>query len=221
MNISRHVYAITGLVSILAAASLATSRGHAAVAAGSAPVTVMNTAVNPVPMSGSVSATVSGTVAVTQSGTWNVGQTGTWDVAVPDPVTVQTGTTPLSVTDASASSRTSVEIDLSSTFQTGDTVSGTNATYTVPTGKRLVLEYISAFGGLQPGQKMLECDLNNLVFIPFTDNGSDSASEYFTFSQPVKFAFNGGTTVSIGATRNSTSNGGLIQVHGFGYLESL
>ena len=219
MNISRHVYAIAGLVSLLAAASLATSRGGAVAVTGTAPVLVMNNASSPVPVTGTVSATVSGTVAATQSGAWNVGQSGTWNVGVPDPVTVQTGTTPLAVTDSGATSRTPKEVDLSSTFQNGDTVTGTNATYTVPSGKRLILEYVSAFGGLQPGQHMLECDLNNVVFIPFTDNGSDAASEYFTFSQPVKFAFGAGTTIGISATRNSSSNGGLVQVHGFGYLE--
>jgi hypothetical protein len=221
MNISRHMYAIAGFVLLLTAASLATSRGHAAAAAGTAPVTVMNTAVNPVPITGSVTASVSGTIAATQSGDWNVGQSGTWNVGVPDPVTVQTGTTPLAVTDSSTTSRTPTEIDLSAGFSNGDSMASPLATYTVPSGKRLVLEYVSAFSGIQPGQHLLECDLNNLLFIPFIDGGSDSATEYFSFSQTVKFAFNAGTVISIDATRSGTSNGGLVQVHGFGYLEPM
>jgi len=60
--------------------------------AGGAPVTVMNTSTNPVPVTGNVSAAVSGTVAAQQSGTWNVNAAILGDVPVKNSVNPDTQT---------------------------------------------------------------------------------------------------------------------------------
>ena len=96
----------------------------------SAPVTVVNTEANPVPITGSTTVSgavsISGTVPVTQSGTWNVGVAGTLNAKNID----ERGRNPFAV-------------------QTFCSSSNSNSCFSsmppVPAGKRLVLEYVSAF----------------------------------------------------------------------------
>src|SRR5262245_62116588 len=51
-------------------------------AVGSSNVTVVNTAANPVPVTGAIQSQQSGSWTVAQSGSWTVGQNGTWNVNV-------------------------------------------------------------------------------------------------------------------------------------------
>lgn len=77
---------IAGLASVVALVPQ-----KSATAVGGAPVTIMSPL--PLPVSGSVNATVGGTVAAQQSGNWNVGIDGTptvnANVSLPNPLPVQ------------------------------------------------------------------------------------------------------------------------------------
>jgi|SRR5579871_3105815 len=105
------------------------------------PVTVVNTAANPVPVNGSI--TVSGVLPVSQSGPWNVGLTGGTGVrinnAASDPVQVR------EVNDAMQ--------PFQATASCSSTVSHCDLTlYNVPAGKRAVIEYFSGEGTVGQGQ---------------------------------------------------------------------
>jgi hypothetical protein len=91
-------------------------------------VTVVNTAANPVPVTGTITSNVSGTVNASQSGTWNVGITGTPTVAISGSVTTHPEEQPAD---------TAVQFNL---FDDCD-----SDTYTVPAGNRLVIEYVSSY----------------------------------------------------------------------------
>jgi hypothetical protein len=122
-------------LSLIAAANLAMSTASYAAPQNppSAPVTVVNTAANPVPVSGSITVTgtsnvnvtnasipVTGSVNASQSGTWNVGITGTPSVSISGPVSV----IPAPVAP--------VQTDIASDC------------YLVPANQRLVIEFVSA-----------------------------------------------------------------------------
>jgi len=98
----------------------------AATAPGTAPVTVQNTSANPVPVTGTAS--VSGSVAATQSGSWSVGITGTPTVNI-----ANGATSPVLVSPMDGPGHTPVQ----------GLFSNTNNQYTVPSDKRLVIEYVS------------------------------------------------------------------------------
>lgn len=113
---------------ILASSIVSATAAGAPQSPPSAPVTVVNTTANPVPITAPQGIPVTGNVAVsgsinaTQSGTWNVGITGTPKVTIDGPVTVQP-----------ADSETPVQFLLTP----GDC-------YAVPAGNRMVIEFVSA-----------------------------------------------------------------------------
>jgi len=98
----------------------------------SAPVTVVNTTANPVPVTGS--ATVSGTVTATQSGTWNVGIVGTPSVSINS-----SPTNPVFVTSIAKPVPVQFALCTNSTFTARCSSTG----YVVPNGKRLRIQYVS------------------------------------------------------------------------------
>jgi hypothetical protein len=101
--------------------------------------------VNPVPVPVTGSTTVSGAVAATQSGAWNVGILGSPNVTVANP-----SGNPVQVRDVNEASQP-VAAPGGSPFP-----GGTNFVvlplYTVPAGKRLVIEYFSGECFLPAGQ---------------------------------------------------------------------
>src|SRR5262249_3408777 len=107
--------------------------------AAGAPVIVQNT---PLP--------VQGTVAATQSGTWNVGLTGT--------PTVNVGTLPavsLNSNFFQLTYKQPVTMGDVEHFVNGGQFSGSDLIYTVPEGKRLVVQYFSAEAFVPPGQAIV------------------------------------------------------------------
>jgi hypothetical protein len=88
---------------------------------------------------------VTGTVAASQSGAWNVGIQGNPNVTVANP-----GGNPVQVRDVNEASQPVVATDGFTPFENAN---GLNALlYTVPAGKRLVIEYFSGLCNLPPGQ---------------------------------------------------------------------
>src|SRR5947207_360444 len=108
MSISRHIYAITGLIVLLSALSLSSSRA-ARLASPTQNVNVVNATSNPVPTSAQGTTQVAGTVAVSSlpavqlgsGATVAITQSGEWNVKV-----ANDASSPLPVQDATASKRT-------------------------------------------------------------------------------------------------------------------
>jgi hypothetical protein len=119
---------------------------------GSAPVTVVNTPANPVPVAGST--TVSGSVAATQSGAWNVGITGTPSINIANSPTVQlSGTPTVNVTNPAAAPLYFVNVNdpgripyQSQVLQVCSAVVDCTIQFgMVPAGHRLVIQHVSGF----------------------------------------------------------------------------
>jgi hypothetical protein len=103
-------------------------------------VKVANTSADPVPTLAQGTTTVAGTVQAQQSGSWDVGITGT--------PTFQVGNVannPVLGRDVDNPAR-----------QPFTNVVSDNHSFTVPPGKRLVIEYVSGGGFISTGQKFLE-----------------------------------------------------------------
>ena len=115
---------------------------------GSAPVTVTNTAANPVPV------TVTGTVNINGSSTVNAQQSGAWNVGIAG----NSATNPLQVHDVANAPRTAFAQTKKLTFNGPDRAILGN--FDVPDGKRLVIESFSIFGKLPSGNKLVESSIN-------------------------------------------------------------
>jgi hypothetical protein len=102
----------------------------------SAPVTVVNTTANPVPVAGTV----------------NVG--GTLDVRISD----NSATNPLQVHDVDNAPRTAFAQTKRLSFNPSDRAILGN--FDVPAGKRLIIESFSIFGKLPSGMKLVEASIN-------------------------------------------------------------
>lgn len=148
----------------LLAAVLSYIPSRPAAAMGAAPVLVTNMgASQAVPVSPQGTTPVSGTVAATQNGTWNVGISGTPTVNLGAGNTVgingslqvgNTASSPVLVRDVDNAARLAFQASASITLADGTTFATSTIT-TVPAGKRLVIEYISALAATQTGQKAL------------------------------------------------------------------
>lgn len=102
----------------------------------SAPVTVVNTTANPVPVAGTV----------TVSGTTNVS------------ITDNSAANPLQVIDVGRAARTPYAQTIMMTFNSGDRAVLGN--FDVPAGKQLVIESFSAFGKFPSGMKLVAASIN-------------------------------------------------------------
>ncbi len=152
------------VVATLAAISIPLPRPLAA--AGSAPVTVMNT---PLP--------VQGTVGATQSGPWNVGITGgTVNVA-------NSASSPVFARDVDNAARQPFQknlcIPISGAFL--PFCSGIPDSFVVPDGKRLVIEQVAGDCLQQSGTQVVEISLRTQV-------GSDLVPYAFPLQPPPTFS---------------------------------
>jgi hypothetical protein len=144
----------------LMAAALSSIQSHPASAAGSAPVTVVNT---PLPVQGTVGVNnfpsnqaVSGTVAIsnfpsnqTVSGTVNVGN---FPSTLPVSFT-NASTSPLYIRDVDGAAHNRYTYNNSCNVPTDGSVNGCNVQFTVPSGFELVVETVTVEAGLNPGEK--------------------------------------------------------------------
>ena len=137
------------LIGALALTSSAQEKANTTTApttAGSAPVTVVNTTANPVPVSGVVSVSGTSTVNAQQSGSWNVGISG------------NSAANPFLVRDVDQASRKPYAQTIKMTFNSSDRAVLGN--FDVPAGKRLVIESFSVFGKFPSGMKLVESSIN-------------------------------------------------------------
>ena len=233
-RLAKALVVLLGLAVIGSVASLVPQKS--ATATGSAPVTVMNT--TPIPVAGSVTATVSGTVAAQQSGSWNVGITGTPNINVGNFPTVQpvsfsnSSSTPLFVdTDSPARSAASGQCNASySQIGIADCI-----LVTVPAGKILVVDTLSASANVPSGQSVSELELLTQArdvsgaavelsyIVPVRLIGSNSntffgKADFYAFGGPLTFYAIGGSTIEARSFTIDTSGFGNLYISFSGHL---
>jgi hypothetical protein len=198
---------VSGVGLLLVGAFLAAmAQPEPAIGAGSAPVTVVNTPL-PVTLSGSVS----GTVQAEQSGPWSV----TVGNAAGSPVLVR---------DVDRESPEPFQMNIHLTINAGDLFDG--EAFSVPAGKRLVIECVTARTDVFPGQE-------TEVFVTTTVGGQPvshvvpGAIQKLDFApgqydetvsaQLVRFYADAGSTVGVGMRRNLSTNdaGGNVTISGY------
>ena len=127
---------VIGALALTTSAQVQTATTNSPTTPGSAPVTVVNTTANPVPVAGTV----------------NVG--GTANVRITD----NSATNPLQVHDVDNAPRTPYAQTKKLTFNAPDRQILGN--FDVPAGKRLVIDNFSIFGKLPSGMKLVEASIN-------------------------------------------------------------
>ena len=205
MNISRHAYAITGILIVLTAANAGSY--HAKKAAMSPlQVVVTNTSSNPVPTSISNIARVfvenTATTPVPTSGTVALTNTSTNPVPIVSP--------------APQPFNQEVELDM-----TQGTTQSSMLAFTVPTGKTLVLtnEYLHA--NTPKGEVLIHVLINfNAQYVPIdvSDSVTDGIDQYFTGRAYGQIYIPGGSQVGIAAGRYDDTGSAAIRVGFDGYL---
>jgi hypothetical protein len=146
-QVTQHLKSIGVLifVMVLAAAMIPVPKATQAQAAGTAPVTVVNT---PLPISLTGTGNISGDVNATQSGAWNVGVTNLPAVQLASGATVgisgfsNTEGTALFTSDVDAAARRPFALELCSSLDS-NLCAPTPFSATLPVGERFVIEQVS------------------------------------------------------------------------------
>lgn len=201
---------VAGSLALLgAAAALITARS----ANGAPPphsVVVVNTGAHPVPTAATGTTTVDGSVRIsgtvgvsaTQSGDWNVGIVGTVPVQQADTAALQA---------YQASGTVTLAAGINNFIAAGPLV---------PTGKRFVIEYVSAEGLLPTGAKLLRAGVSTKLNGIYGDfhalvpifTGSGATEDFFAMSHPMRLYADPGTTLHMLVVRNQTGIGTAAQV---------
>lgn len=144
---------LTGALAITSAAQVKTSTTPTPSSPTlSAPVTVVNTTANPLPVAGSVNVGNTAANPVAVAGTVNLA--GTANVSIVD----NSASNPLQVRDVDQGSRTPYAQTKKISFNGPDRAILGN--FDIPTGKRLIIESFSVFGKLPSGNKLVEASIN-------------------------------------------------------------
>ena len=219
--ISRHFYAIAGLVAVLSAISFSSTHAHKVAASGTAPVLVMNTTSSPVPTVAQGTTTIAGSVSVDNT------------ASSPVPVSVQ-GTASVEVSNGVNAPipvhivrEQRVEGSNSADINDGDL--GANVPLTsVPLGKSLIITDISVHVSTGSGQHIPSVHVFGLGngdtfqhFITLFATGPDSSGgDNFSGSlDGTALKFDGNSNVFVSVIRSDSSGGATVIVTYAGYLE--
>jgi hypothetical protein len=135
-----------------------------------------------------------------QSGTWNVGVTNT-------------AASPVAVRDVDNPAKQPFQAEVVGGFADGASTTGDIIIATVPAGKRLVIEYVSASGAMLHDQKVVRGEVaETLTLAParwgiqYTPQGSnaDRTRDYFVATQPVRIYADPGS-ITCSAERDSVA----------------
>jgi hypothetical protein len=178
----------------------------------------------PVPISGNVG--ITGTAAVQVTNTPSVTVAGTPTVTV-----VNNATNPVPIRNVDNPVQQAVTFIAEVAVPDGSFGEVNSSAFTVPAGKRLVLEYVSGYAFLQPGQKPLvemTTALNfsgyfhSLTAVPQGDFPAVFARpEAFTINQVLRLYSDGAFPLGIQLTRNASTGLALLQLTFSGYLVDL
>lgn len=167
-------------------------------------------------VSGNLNVANTPNVNVTNTPSVNAAQSGTWNVGI-DSSAAQ----PVSVTSADDPGRSAFDDSESANLNSGE--ASATVFFTVPSGKRLVIRFVSGLVDLPTGQKLIDVEvftqLNGGFFdhrIVPTFTGPSLSFDEFEFGQEaVIFA---DTQVAMRVTRNGTSATGAADLTISGYL---
>ena len=186
-------------------------------------VEVVNTAANPVPVTGTIAG---GTVQAQQSGAWAVSVAGTPTVHLDGAVQIGNTTgAPVPVFDVACGARQPFQAFVVDGFQAGEGNVGDRASFTVPAGKRLVIEHVSFQEEVPAGQaRRVRLDAvadghpckHHLLLA--REPGFGGGTEDVKASQAVRAYADGGTSVVFRVARNSTLGVTSINISVSGYL---
>src|SRR5215475_5857015 len=174
----------------------------------SAPMTVVNTNANPVPVRGPQPLPVNGTVTVTGttsiSGTVAATQSGSWQTSIVGTPTVNvntSNTTPLIVQGSDANTRHPLQRRLTPISGPDDD----NSSVTVPDHQRYEITFVSLQGKLGSAGQDMWCRLEtNGVshWLTTNDNGFFGGFQIKVVSQPVVAYADPGSTINVACNRN-------------------
>ena len=232
MKLAHHFYAVLGLVTLLSAVSLSSS-GFGSTSNPLA-VRVTNIAADAVPTAAQGTTQVGGTVAgsslpaVQIASGQTVGISGTPSVNVSTLPAVQldgsasvginnTNSNPVPVTVA-VSARQPVLVNTALRIEDGVAEGSVLGAYTVPAGKRLVIQYIFGQASLPDGQR-LSLGTINIFPVHFTDSGMFLGELISDATIQVNYTLLADTRLDFPAFRSGSSGIGRVFMGFSGYLE--
>src|SRR5437867_4990281 len=139
-------------------------------------------------------------------------------VNTPNVNVVNTTASPVQVRDADNPARQPFHAEVRGGFADGASTTGDITITTVPAGKVLVIEHVSVFGAMLPGQKMVRARVmyrfsvfGHSLVISAQGSNADGTRDYFVASEPVRF-YAGDGLVSWEAERDSSAGANPIGV---------
>jgi len=176
---------------------------------GAQHVLVVNGTSSPVPTAAVGTTQVAGTVSVSSLPSLTLAAGSS----------VQVGNT-VAVRDTDNPARHPFEADVDVAIL--DTFGGNNATLaTVPSGKVLVVEHLSAVAFLPPGQKFsagVNIDFVRTHHLVSTARGAFGGNELFEISQPIRLYVGPGSSLNVRVDRDTGSGAGQARFTVSGYL---
>ena len=148
-------------------------------------------------------------------------------VNTPNVNVVNTTASPVSVRDVDNPARQPFHAEAVGGFADGASITGGILIPTVPAGKRLVIEHVSVFGAMLPGQKMVRARVmyrfsvfGHSLVISAQGSNADGSSDYFVASELIRFYDNDGLPVAWEAERDSSAGANLagIDINCDGYF---
>ena len=147
-------------------------------------------------------------------------------VNTPNVNVVNTPASPVQVRDVDNPAKQPFQAEAMGGFADGASTTGDIPITTVPAGKRLVIEHVSVFGTMLPGQKMVRAVMHRFsvfghsLVISAQGSNADGSRDYFVASQLVRLNFSHDDVIVCLAERDSSlvENPGSVTFTVSGYL---
>jgi hypothetical protein len=218
----RYLRLVPSLLVPIAIIALLLASGRSTVTAAptppTTPVLVTNTTSQPVPTAAQGTTSVSGTVGI--SGTPTVGLAAGSQVAITNALT-----SPVPTRDVDGPAMQPFNYYATLDFSPGFAAAGAldPQPFTVPPGKRLIIEFVSAFAQVPGGQHVIFGRIDtsqataNLIYLTMEHSATffqaGNPVEGFVSTHPIFTVLEPNTQVSPTAARDSGTGAGFLQVH--------
>jgi hypothetical protein len=219
MEFSRHAYAVLGIGLVLTAVSLSNSTARkVAVTDKVDPVFVTNGASNPIPIQGGVTVNSIPAVQVSSLPAVQLGADNQIKVS-------NDASSPVPVSNAREASRVPMTLHNAGNIPENTVGSSTSQIYTVPAGKRLIIQSVFLSGSTHQGQLLLagqlEMGSNLIIDVPIvmTNEGVLGDRAYFGGVVQGPFYVQAGDSVWIDLDRQGLSGVAFFESGFSGYIE--
>ena len=142
--------------------------------------------------------------------------------AAPSPsnvIVVNTPASPVPVRDVDNPARQPFQAEAMGGFADGASTTGEVTITTVPAGKLLIIEHVSVFGAMLPGQKMVRARVmyrfsvfGHSLVISAQGSNANGSSDYFVASELIRFYDNDGLPVAWEAERDSSAGANVAGI---------